>query len=61
MNHHIQLMKYTLEKMKSWNMDKDVKSKVLIHVQDFVKCVDSLIESEYIERNENNNNIIQYA
>lgn len=37
--------------MAKWNMDKT----------DFRKCVDGLIESEYIERDPVNPNVIRYA
>ncbi len=40
-----------LSQMEKWNMDKT----------DFRKCVDGLIESEYIERDPKNSAIIRYA
>lgn len=47
--------------MKKWNMEEEVGLSFYDQDQDFVKCVDSLIESEYIQRSENDSQIIEYS
>ena len=47
----MQLQKEVLLLMKDWNITEE----------DFRKCVEGLIESEYIERDNQNGTIIRYA
>lgn len=54
-------MDHVMKEMKQWNIEKEVRLSSGYNIKDFVKCVDILIESEYIERNENDSNIIEYA
>lgn len=50
-----------MTEMKKWNMEEEVGLSFYDYDQDFVKCVDSLIESEYIQRSENDSQIIEYS
>lgn len=56
-----QLKKEVMTEMKKWNMEEEVGLSFYDYDQDFVKCVDSLIESEYIQRNQNDSQIIEYS
>lgn len=57
----VQLKKQVMEKMKEWNIEEEVGIQQMDDEQDFTKCVDSLIESEYIQRSVRNSGMIEYV